>query len=206
MSSPATTSILTSAFYSAVSGYASTLDDLRNLDIDTLLAIQSPFVAGAFTLDSSIPLASAIRPTTGDELIPLDFAQALSQDKLPVSSVWKPMLLTTTKDELGTTVGGLAPEPITAEDYAYFISLFAPDEAKASAILASRNYTIGSGTDAARSTLLKLGTESIWTCAVRGVAELWTKRGGLVYVGEFEQGMRLVAFVFSSSSLRCDWN
>lgn len=190
MASPSTTSLLTSSFYGYLAPQASDLRSLRTLDLDALLTAQTTFLAGAFTLDPSIPLASPLRPTSGDHYVPSDLAQALTMNTLGRASnaLGKPVLFTTTKDELGTTVGGLTDGPISEDEYEYFISLFAPDEQQAKAILDSQNYRIGSGEDAARETLLKVGTEFVWTCAVRAVADLWRSRGGRVWVGEFEKG------------------
>lgn len=191
MASPSTTSLLTSAFYGYLSPLASDLASLRSLDLSALLTAQSTFLSGAFTLDPSIPLASPLRPTSGDDYVPSDLAQALTTNSIGIDSdgLNKPVLFTTTKDELGTTVGVLTDGPISQEEYESLISLFAPEEAKEEAILASKSYRIGKGEDAARETLLKVGTEFSWTCAVRAVADLWRSRGGQVWVGEFEQGI-----------------
>jgi hypothetical protein len=183
MASPATTSILTSSFYGYLAPAATNLASLRALDVNALLTAQTTFLAGAFMLDPSIPLASPLRPTSGDHYVPSDLAQGLTKNTIGQASdaLGKPLLFTTTKDELGTTVGGLSDGPITEDEYEYFISLFAPDQDQAKAILNSQNYQIGSGEDAARETLLKVGTEFVWTCAVRAVADLWRSRGGAVW-------------------------
>ncbi|CED82961.1 Carboxylesterase and related proteins [Phaffia rhodozyma] len=184
MSTPTTTSILTNAFYSTLT------NSTAQMSAADLVAAQTQFLSYAYTLDNSVPLAESIRPTasSSDATLPMDFFKALQAGSLPSGTLSVPLLLTTVKDEFGSSLGPLNPEPVPSAYYAPELSVVFRESDKSAAILNSLEYPLGTDGDATRTALLDVGTEGLWTCAVQYAASLWKSKGGAVYVGEFEAG------------------
>lgn len=193
MSTPATTAIVQDAFYGAIDqqvGQTLDYNTLKNVNWTTLVAAQAAFTPQAFYLDDGIPVAEPIRPTasSSDAYLPSDFGVALAAGKLPSWSLATQLLFTTVADEFASADGTLNPAPPPSAAYANEVKTFIADTDKQNAILGSPTYALGTGDDAVRDALNKVGTEGFWTCATRYMADLWTKAGGKVYVAEFGLG------------------
>lgn len=112
MSTPDTTSALTDAYYADLADLTGanstlTLADLKAMDVNSIINAQADFLTYAYSLDNSVPIAEAIRPTsdTSDSTLPIDFSVALQAGSLPSWALSVPLLLTTVKDEFGPSLG-----------------------------------------------------------------------------------------------------
>jgi hypothetical protein len=161
MSTPATTRLLASSFYSALNarqGKQMSFGDLKALDWATLVASQAQFSPSAFLLDNAIPVAEPIRPTasSSDPYLPSDFNVALAAGKLPSWTLSIPLLLTTVADEFASSDGQLNPAPVPAPYFEIELGQFIGETAKVDAILNSSAYALGTGNDAVRDALNKV--------------------------------------------------
>lgn len=102
-----------------------------------------------------------------------------------------PLLLTTTADEAGISVPNYPLAP--AQDaYGFMLSnMLNPD--RAAAIVASEPYRMPEGSMDARPMIMQVLTDGAWRCATREAARKWAGAGGVVYVGEFREGVHYPA-------------
>ncbi|KAL7424729.1 hypothetical protein Q5752_000413 [Cryptotrichosporon argae] len=170
---------------------------LQDICIDDVLAAQSDLVVNAFYSFTGVPLTEPIRPTFGYPTIPNEPTTSLfnSASSLAISPSSAPLLLTTVRNEAGSTVQSTFSSPYAASNETWFYllsSLFG--DSRANAIYTDPYYALpaDTGNDAFRELFDRVATDYAWRCAGRQAAGKWAAYKGKVWVAEWRQGASYV--------------
>ncbi|WWC60394.1 uncharacterized protein I303_102966 [Kwoniella dejecticola CBS 10117] len=174
------------------------LQCLRAVSYASIVSAQEQLSNTAPLLVEGLPLSMAIRPTFGNPTLPTDPTVSLFTDPSSLPSSGIPLLLTTVRNEAGSAVSEIFPNPVPISADTYFAALAATINANRAQQLASSKaseYALpnatgyGEGGDVFRETYERAATDGIWKCPNWDVASQWSRMGGDVWVGEWTEGV-----------------
>lgn len=145
--------------------------------------------------------ALAIRPTWGTASLPTDHTSSLfnSPSDLTFTPNSLPLLITTVKNEGGSSISSIFPTHVPLSNDTYYATaaaLIGTDRAET--LVSSPYYALPSANssdsygpdgDIFRETFERAVTDGTWKCPNRDVALKWKEAGGKVWVGEWRQGV-----------------
>ncbi|KAF8517588.1 alpha/beta-hydrolase [Hysterangium stoloniferum] len=165
----------------------------QDMDVDTLIGHQSTLFDAAPALGAQFYAAEPIRPAIADGIfITHTFS---GPESFPPSSLLKPIVVTTVKDDAATTIYSFFPDsngPIPNTVFDAFIgSTLGPQRSQT--VISSPFYSLtttnGSSTDP-RAVLSVMGTDLIWRCPAWKLSRDWAAHGSSrQYAGVFTQGI-----------------
>ncbi|WWC68545.1 uncharacterized protein I206_102474 [Kwoniella pini CBS 10737] len=171
------------------------IECLENVPHASIIAAQDDLTLSAPMLIKGIPLPMVIRPTFDNPTLPSDPTLSLFSNptSLPLWNI--SILLTTVKNEAGSAVSDLFPNPVPLSFDTYYATLSASiNTYRANQLATSKEYALldntgfGKGGDEFREKYETAATDGIWKCPNRDVASIWRKNGGNVWVGEWTKG------------------
>ncbi|KAH9945835.1 alpha/beta-hydrolase [Epithele typhae] len=177
-----------STFTGDASCDASDVACFKTMSLDDIMSAQSNFQIAVW--NNNIPAAAGqfepIRPVLDGEMIPnpLDLTASFPSQS-------KPIIVSTVRNEAGSTIYQNFLDPISTATYESVVS-FTFDEPRTSRILATAVYAASpdvNGVDVDQRPILEeLGTDQIWRCASWTFARNWVGAGGKAFVGEYKVG------------------
>ncbi|RXK37208.1 hypothetical protein M231_05498 [Tremella mesenterica] len=195
-SPPEITANLTELFYSTAPANAcSTLDCLKAIPADQLVTESVVVGTSAAALSNpGVPPSEPIRPTYNTLTLLADPTSELftSPASLAHPPESLPLLITTVRNEAGSTVQSYYPSPVQVSNETYYnllVEFLGPDRAQK--IFNSGFYDLsyeGGDGDEFRELFELFVTDWVFRSPSRAVAREWAANGGKVWVGEFEKG------------------
>ncbi|OXC70360.1 hypothetical protein AYX13_01272 [Cryptococcus neoformans] len=196
-----TTNIQTAYYSVSPMSSCSTIECLREIHVSNLIAAQDTIVATVPYTIWGVPFSEPIRPTWGTASLPTDPTSSLfnSPSDLTFTPNSLPLLITTVKNEGGSSISSIFPTHVPLSNDTYYATaaaLIGTDRAEA--LVSSPYYALPSANssdsygpdgDIFRETFERAVTDGTWKCPNRDVALKWKEAGGKVWVGEWRQGV-----------------
>lgn len=153
------------------------------MSIGSILSAQGDLFTNAIGIDPSATQAQPIRPVRDGSFITTSLTSST-----PFPPQTKPLLISTVKNEAGSTIYGAFPDPLPEFLFPDVVN-GALGPARTNVITSTPAYQSMSLTeDDARPQIEKLGTDYIWKCSAWTFTRNWVQNGGRAYVGLYTVG------------------